>query len=81
MKSSVKPYNSVQILLSSSFLPKNIKIKRYRTVILTVVVYGYEPWSITLREEHNLRVFQNRVQMTIFGSEGDEVTGDWEKTV
>jgi len=65
--------------LSSSLLFKNIKIKRYRTVILPVVVYGCEPWSITFREEYNLRVFENRVQRRIFGSKRDEVTGEWRK--
>jgi len=57
-------------------IPKNINIKGYRTVILPVVVYGCGPWSITLKEEHNLRVFENRVQRRIFASEGDEVAGD-----
>jgi len=73
MKSGVKCYHSVQNLLSSSLLSNNIKIKRYRTVILPVVVNGCEPWSITLRGEHNLRVFENRVQKRIFGSKRDDV--------
>jgi hypothetical protein len=79
MKIHVKCYHSVQNILSSSLLSKNIKIKIYRTLILLVVVYGCEPWSITLREEHNLRVFENRVQTRIFGSKRDEVTGEWRK--
>jgi len=60
-------------------LPKNVKIKIYKTVILPVVVYGCETWSLTLREEHRLRVFENRVLRRIFGSKRDEVTGEWRK--
>jgi hypothetical protein len=44
-----------------------------------VVLYGCETWSLTLREQHRLRVFENRVLRRIFGSKGDEVTGDWRK--
>jgi len=57
-------------------LSKNIKIKIYRGIILPVVLYGREAWSLTLREEHRLRVFQNRVLREIFGPERDEVTGE-----
>jgi hypothetical protein len=60
-------------LLSSSLLSKNTKIKIYRTIILPVVLYGCETWSVTLREEH--RVFENRVLRRIFGPKRDEVTG------
>jgi len=63
--------------LYSSFLSKNIKIKIYRTVILPVVLYGCETWSLTLREEHRLRVFENRVLRRVFGPKRDEVTGEW----
>jgi len=55
---------------------KNIKIKIYRTIILPFVLYGREAWSLTLREEHRLRVFQNRVLRKIFGPKRDEVTGE-----
>jgi len=72
-------YHSVQNLLSSSLLPKNLKIKIYISVILPVVLYGCETWSLTLREERRLRVFENRVLRRIFGSERDEVTGEWRK--
>jgi len=65
--------------LSSSLLSKNIKIKVYRTIILTVVFYGCETWSLTLREERRLRVFENRVLRGIFGPKRDEVTGEWRK--
>jgi hypothetical protein len=54
-------YHSVQNLLSSRLLSKNIKIRIYKTLIFPVVLYGCETWSLTLREEHRLRVFENRV--------------------
>ena len=60
--------------MSSSLLSKNIKIKIHRTVILPVVLYGYEDWSFTLREERRLRVSENRVLRRIFGPTRDEVT-------
>jgi len=66
----------MQNLLSSSLLSKNIKIKIYRTIILPLVLYGCETWSLTLREERRLRVFENRVFRRIFGPKRDEVTGD-----
>ena len=78
MKSGNACYHSVQNLLSSSLLSKNLKIKIYRTIILPVVLYGYETWSLTLREERRLRVFENRV-LRIFGPKKDEVTGEWRK--
>ena len=72
-------YHSVQNLLSSSFLSKTLKIKIYRTIILPVVLYGCETWSLTLREERRLRVFENRVLMRVFGPKRDKVTGEWRK--
>jgi hypothetical protein len=51
----------------------------YKTVILPVVLYGCETWSLTLREEHRLRVFENRLLRRIFGLKKDEVTGGWRK--
>jgi hypothetical protein len=60
-------------------LSKNIKIKTYRTIVLTVVFYERKTWSLTLREEHRLRVFENRVLRRIFGPKRDEVTGEWRK--
>jgi len=66
-------------ILSSSLLPKNIKIKIYSTIILPVVLYGCETWSLTLREERKLRVFENKVLRRIFGPKRDEVTGEWRK--
>jgi hypothetical protein len=73
-------YHSVQNLLSSRLLSKNLKIRIYKTTILPVVLYGCETWSLTLREEHNLRVFENRVLRRIFGLKRDEVTGEWRKS-
>jgi len=75
LKSGNACYHSVQNLLSSSLLSKNLNIKIYRTIILPVVLYGCETWSLTLREERRLRVFQNRVLRRIFGPKRDEVTG------
>ena len=69
----------MQNLLSSSLLTTNLKIKIYRTIILPVVLYGCETWSLTLREEHRLRVFENRVLRRIFGPRRDRVTGEWRK--
>jgi hypothetical protein len=60
-------------------LSKKLKIKIYRTIILPVVLYGCETWSLTLREEGRLRVFENRVLRTIFGPNRDEVTREWRK--
>ena len=60
-KSGDASYHWVQIILSSSLLSKNLNIKIYRTIILPVVWYGCETWSLTLREERRLRVFENRV--------------------
>ena len=69
----------MQNLLSSSLLSKKLKIKIYRTIILPVVLYGCETWSLTLREESRLRVFENRVLRRVFGLKRDEVTGEWKK--
>jgi hypothetical protein len=61
------------------YLPRDIKIKMYRTLVLSVVWYGCETWSLTLREEHVLRVFENRVLRTIFGPKREEVVGGWRR--
>jgi len=65
--------------LSSRLLSKNIKINIYRTIILLVVLYGFETWSLTLRKERRLKVFENRVLRRVFGTKSDEVTGEWRK--
>ena len=67
----------MQNILPSSLLSKNVKIKIYRTIILSVVLYGCETWSLTKREESRLRAFENRVLRRIFGSKRDEVRGEW----
>jgi hypothetical protein len=69
-------YYSVQILLSSRLLSKNVKIRICKTILLPVVLYGCETWSLTLREEYRLRVLENKVLRRIFGSRKDEVTGE-----
>jgi hypothetical protein len=72
-------YHSVQNLLSSRLLSKYLKIKIYRTIILPVVLYGCETWSLTLREERRLKVFENRVLKRVFGRKRDVVTGERRK--
>ena len=79
LKSGNAFYHSVQNLLSSSLLSKNLKIKIYRTIILPVVLYGCETWSVTLREERRLRVFENRVLRRVFGPKRDELRQEWIK--
>ena len=69
----------MQNLLSSRFLSKNLNIKIYRIIILPVVLYGCETWSLTLREEMKLRVFENMVLRRIFGLRSDEITGEWRR--
>jgi hypothetical protein len=71
-------YYSVQNRLSSRHVSKNLKIKMYKTVIFPVMLYGCETWSLTLGEEHRLRVFENRVLMKIFGPKREE-DGSWRK--
>ena len=65
--------------MSSSLLSTNLKIKIYRTIILPVILYECETWSLTLREERRLRVLENRVLRKMFGRKRDEVTGEWRK--
>jgi hypothetical protein len=72
-------YVMVQRLLSSSLLPKNLNIKIYITIILPVVLYGCETWSLTLREDPRLRVFENRVLSWIFGPKREQITGEMRK--
>jgi len=72
-------YHLVQNLLSSRLLSKNLKIKIHRTIILPVVLHGCEAWSLTLREERKLRVFENMVLRRIFRPRRDEVTGEWRR--
>jgi hypothetical protein len=75
LNSGTACYHSVENLLSSHLLSKNLKIRIYKTIFLPVVLYVCETWSLTLREDHRLRVFENRVLRRIFGPERDELTG------
>jgi len=68
----------VQNLLSCGLLSNNTQIKIIRTIILPVVLYGCETWSLTLREVRGLRVYENRV-LRIFVIKRNEVTGEWRK--
>jgi hypothetical protein len=72
-------YHSIQNLLSSHLLSKNIKVRMYKTTILPVILYGCETWSPILRKEHKLRVFENRVLRRIFGPKRAGVMGGWRK--
>ena len=74
-------YHSVQNLLSSRLLSKNLNIKIYRTIILPVVWYGCETWSLTLREEHRLMVFENRVLRGVLGLRGTRRQGNGESYI
>jgi hypothetical protein len=79
LKSGNVCFHSVQNLLSSRLLSKNLKIIIYKTVVkiyVSVVLYGCKTWSLTLREEHRLGVCENRVLRRIFGPKRDEVTGE-----
>jgi hypothetical protein len=65
--------------LSSRLLSRNVKVKIYKTIILPVVLYVCETWSVTLREVHRLRVFENRLLRIIFGPKVVDVTEEWRK--
>jgi hypothetical protein len=65
-------YHSVQCLLSSLLLSRTVKVKMYKTIILPVVLY----WSLMLREEQRLKVFESRILRRIFRPKRDEATGD-----
>jgi hypothetical protein len=65
--------------LTSPLLSRNVKVKTYKRIILPVVLYGCESWSLTLREVHRLGVFENRVLRRIFGQNRHEVTGERRK--
>ena len=69
----------MQNLLSSNLPSKNLNIKIYRNIILPFVLCGCETWSLTLREECRLRVFENRVLRRIFRPNRNELTGEWRK--
>jgi hypothetical protein len=77
LKSGKVCYHAVGNLPSSSLLSSNLKIEIYRTVMLPVVLYGCQTWSLKLREERRQRVFENRMMSGIFGPKWDEVKGEW----
>jgi hypothetical protein len=79
LKLGIACYYFVKNLLSPSLLSKKLKIKIYRIIILPVVLYGCETWSLTLRDERRLRVFEKRVLRRVFGHKRDEVTEEWRK--
>jgi hypothetical protein len=83
IKSTLKSVNTCYHLVLNvvpySLLSKNIKIKIYRTIILPVVLYECETWSLTLREESGVMVLENRVLRRIFVSKGDKIKGEWRK--
>jgi hypothetical protein len=72
-------YHSVQNLLFSRLLSRNVKVRIYKTIIFPVVLYGCETWSLTAREEHKLRMFENRMPKRIFGPKWGGVMGSWRK--
>jgi hypothetical protein len=72
-------YHSAENVLSFRLLAKNVKITIHDLKFLPVVLYGCEKWFLTLREEHRLKVFENRVLRNIYGPKRDEVTEDWRK--
>ena len=70
---------SLEKILSFHLFSKKLKVNTYKTIILPVVLYGCETWSLTLREEHRLRVFENKELRKIFGAKRDEITGERRK--
>jgi hypothetical protein len=72
-------YHSFKKLYFSRLLSKNIEIKICKTIILYVVLYGCETWSLILSKERRLRVFENRVPRRIFGPKSSETSGGWKK--
>ena len=70
---------SENLIIKPTRCTNSLKTKTYRTIILPVVLYGCETWSLTLRDERKLRVFENMVLRRIFGPRRDEVTGEWRR--
>ena len=69
-------YYSLEKILSSRLLSNKLEMKTYKIIMLPVILYGCETWSLTLREDHRLRVFENKVLRKIFGAKRDEITGE-----
>jgi hypothetical protein len=72
-------HEEIKSRLKSGNAYHSVQIKIYRTIILPVILYGCESWSLILREECWLRLFDNRVLRRIFGPKRDEVTGEWRR--
>jgi hypothetical protein len=70
-------YHSVQSVMCSHLVPRNLKIKIYKTIILHVVLYGCETFTLTVRDVHRLRVFENRLLRRVIGPKREEVVGEW----
>ena len=70
---------SLEKIVLSHLLSKKLKVNTNKTIILPVLLYGCETWSLTLREEHRLRVFENKILRNIYGAKRDEITGEWRK--
>ena len=74
-------YYSPDNILLSSLLSKKLKVNTYKTIILPVVLYSFETWSLTFREDQRLRVFENKVVKMIFGAKRDVITGNGESYI
>ena len=72
-------YYSLEKISSSRLLSKKLKVKTYKIIILPAVLYGCETWSLTLKEEHRLRVFESKILRKIFKTKRDEIEGEWRK--
>ena len=70
-------YYSLEKIFSFHLLSKKLKVNTYKTIILPVIQYGCETWSLTLREENRSKVFENKVLRKIFGAKRDEITEEW----
>jgi hypothetical protein len=68
-----------QVYFDLFLLPRNLKIKTYRNIMLPAVLYECETWFPALREKHRLRVFENRMPRKAFGPKRDEATGKWKR--
>jgi hypothetical protein len=79
LNSGIACYHSLQSVLSSRRLSRNVRVKMYRTIILPVVLYVCDTWSLILSKEHRLRVFESRVLRRIFGPKRGKVTGELRK--
>jgi hypothetical protein len=73
------PIIQCKSFLSSRLLSKNVKIRTYKTIILPLVLYGRETWPLPLRDEHRLKVLENRALRRIFGPKIDKIRGGWRK--